>query len=497
MENNSKEDQILDEMFNSFRVDPIALDAADALAMAKGKIGSNAATKKSSWYHFLWVLIVLPSLFFIPWKQGITPLETPLIVNKNKTNKGVNSLSIASTFTKEGVFNMPQVNLQSMLSIAPLVQPETKPAPNPSLLKPIPFTMSGAEPSQVGALVLSENELKNLHIYTNNCELYYTNLKDSMYIQRNLLPKAPIKCIFYLYIDKTGGGYTNTCHNRFTEKELDSLSEFLLPAYPMVVEQRIDAVENKNGSSYQVGDKRQFLLDYQISVTNEDFYLDCFKTQLVPVEVQLIGKANIYGKKDQTVTFWYKPNEAFLSTLSPQNRVMIKQQYAHFSEKAYTQKQMHFNDSMEKVTQSFKVDALLFDSLLKHAISFDKKQLNALGIKVNKSEIYYKHRSSKNVLTLKVGANKTFLNNTTKFNKVANTSVARAMFYSGNHISSLMLLDQTLLPKQYTTTKWNEKERLFIAHYKNLVPVRVSYKGKRGEMDVGYFWFEKEAILKP
>jgi hypothetical protein len=236
------------------------------------------------------------------------------------------------------------------------------------------------------------------------------------------------------------------------------------------------------------------LLDYQISVTNEDLYLDCFKALLVPVEVQLIGKANAYGKKDQTVTFWYKPNEAFLSTLSPENRVMVAQQYAHFSEKAFIQRQVHFNDSIQKVTEKFKVNVSFYDSLLKHAISLDKKQLSALGIKVNKSEIYYKHRSSKNVLTLRVGANKTFLNNSTKLNEEVKPSASRAMFYSGYDISSLMLLDQTLLPKQYTTTKWNEKQRLFMAHYRNLVPVLVSYKGKKGEIYKGYFWFDKELI---
>ncbi len=494
MENKNKEDQILDEMFSSFRVDPIALDAEDALAMAKAKMRNNSAIKKSPWYYFLWVLIVLPGLYSMPWNQEKNTQEKPVIINKRETNKGVNGLSNASALTKEKVFNIPYVKPQLMQSPAPLVQPETKPAPDPSLFRPKPLAMALAGLSEVGALVLSENELKNLHIYTNNCELYYTNLKDSIYIQRELLPKAPIKCVFYLYIDKTGGGYTNTCHTRFKEKELDSLSKFLLPAYPMVVEQRIDAADNKNGSSYQEGDKRQFLLDYQISVTNEDLYLDYFKALLVPVEVQLIGKANIYGKKDQTVTFWYKPNEAFLSALSPENSVMVAQQYAHFFEKAYTQRQKHFNDSLQKVNESFKLDVLLFDSLLKHAISLDKKQLTALGIKVNKYEIYYRHRSSKNVLTLKVGANKTFLNNKTNSNEGTVPSVARAMFYSGNNISSLMLLDQTLLPKQFTTTKWNEKERLFMAHYRNLVPVRVSYNSKGGETNFGYFWFDKELI---
>lgn len=494
MENKDSEDIILEAMFSQFRLDPIALDAEEALAIAKAKRHNIAAPKNSSWYHLFWLLIVLPALYFVPWHSETIPSQKPVLVQKNDANKPINEIEDTVIAPKNKGFKLLQSNSKNIGAPLALVQPEIKAAMAPGFGLSKPYTLASATPYPMGALVLSEEELKNLHIYTNGCELYYTNLRDSQYIQRELLPKAPIKCIFYLYIDKSGGGYTNTCQTRFKENQLDSISTYLLPTFPMLVEQQVDAVENKNGSKHQVGDKRQFLLDYQITVASEDLYLDYFREYLVPVEIQLIGKANVYGKTDQTLTFWYKPTESFLSALTPENRAIVMQQYAKVSEQEFKQRQKHFNDSMQQVTERFKIDALLFDSLLKQAISLDKKQLSALGIKVGRGEIYYKHMNARNKLTLRVSEHKTFLNNRTRSHKDLGATNGRAMFYSGENIVSLILLDQSLLPKQLTTTKWNEKERLFISEYKNLVPVKLSCKGKKGNTYTGYFWFNKQII---
>lgn len=494
MENKDREDMIMEAMFSQFRLDPIALNAEEALAMAKAKRHKIATPKSSFWYHLLWVLLILPAWYFMPWQRETSSWQEPAEVQKKVVHKPIHEIEDTVTSPKNKGFKLLQSHPNYIASPASLVQPEIKPAMTPSLGENQPWTPATAFPEQIGALVLSAEELRNLHIYTNGCELYYTSLRDSQYIQRELLSKAPVNCIFYLYIDKSGGGYTNTCHTRFTDKQLDSISSFLLPAFPMLVEQRIDAVKNKNGSNHQEGDKRQFLLDYQITVTSEDLYLDYFREYLVPVEIQLIGKANVYGKKDQTVTFWYKPTEAFLNALTPENRALVKQQYAKVSEQEFRQRQKHFNDSMQQVTERFKVDDFLFDSLLKHAITLDKKQLSALGIKVGRGEIYYKHMNARNKLTLKVSEHKTFLNNRTRSHKDLAATNRRAMFYSGENIASLILLDQSLLPKQLTTTKWNEKERLFISEYKNLVPVKLSCKGKNGNTYMGYFWFNKQII---
>lgn len=494
MEIKSPEDKVLDEIFNSFRAEPIAFEAEEALAFAKKKKGNGVLTYNNAWFKLMVALIVSPVLLVLIWKANVVEKEGGPFVKSSKKHHSAKLLSDSLSSENKVVSGVPLSKPTNKQHPTSLGQPEnrTKLFGSINLTHWPVFTEVSTE---FEALVLSIDELNKLHIYTDYCELYYTSLKDSIFIHRNMLSKAPLSCFFYLHIDKPGGGYTNTCHARFKESQLDSLAQFLLPAYPMLIEQRIDAVENKRGKDVKVGDKRQFLLDYQVTVTNEDVYLKYFKELLVPVEIKLIGKANIYGKTDQTVTFWYKPNEYFLNALSDANQAIVKSSFAHFKEETYRQRLLHFNDSVNRSTDLLKIDPTLFDSLIKQALILDKKQLKALGIRVRSNKFIYKHKGANNTLKLYIGENTTYVNTHGNDGSSTEKSTGRAMFYSGENISSLILLDKSILSQQLTRTYWNEKEQLFRSHFANLVPIKISIRGKKGKQRNEYLWFRRDFML--
>ena len=493
MESKEQADKVLDKMFAEFRVEPIAFEAEEALVMARAKQVKGIS---SLWYKIMIGLICLVSLYVLLWKKPTTENIQPQLVKPKKHYEGDILVSKPAAVENKVMFTLPKGNPKVKLSQALLGQPEKSQAIETGFGKPT-WSLPTAEPEPFKPLVLGAQELHKLHIYTDYCELYYTNLKDSIFIHRNMLSKAPISCFFYMHIDKPGGGYTNTCQTRFIKKQLDSLNQFLLHVYPMMITQKVEYSEGKNSAYVKVGDIKRFILDYQNQIVEDSLYAAGISDLLVPVEIHLIGKANIYGKRDQTITFWYKPNEAFLNALTQENKQEVELHYPKFSEESFQSKLQYITNNLEKTSRHTLIESVVFDSLLLHAQNLSKKQLKSLGIKFTASKIAYKHTSAFNKIKLIIKPEQILIySNRTSADVTKNEGIAgRAMFYSETHLSTLTLLDFSWIPEGLTPNQKKVKiEELFKNQYPNLIPVEVPIKDKTGKEKKVYFWFSKSLI---
>ncbi|MBP7512022.1 MAG: hypothetical protein KA981_08830 [Bacteroidia bacterium] len=453
---------------------------------------------KFSRVHIL--LISLPFIIFILF----------LLFNTDKSQKTpTNSLTIVTSVNKDSIQKADEVSIPVTSKIQPSFIPKQKPMvvknirfePTPKMEDNAGIVYAPFYPQNVteDELILSYEELAKLHIYTDGCELKYTNLKDSAYSNKQSINLSSVKHYYYTEIHSSGGGYTGNNIGLGNDSILMLLSDSFLPSYPMMIEKIVTNVQTKY-DYLKVGDIKTDLLEPKKSLMFSEDYKKLAKDLLVPIRLRLIAKPNIYGKTDQDVVFWFKPNEAFLSKLNLDKANWVKERYSNYSDSIYNLK---IEQLRVKRKFSFKLeepDSLLLDSLINNALVLNSAQLNRLGFRSQANneieyDVIYKG------CRVSAKPNKTYNVWMFSINKKGGVPffapfrkrdlLAHFHGYGSKGKAGLQLLDKTLIQDENSLKHEEllETAKIFKKELPNLIPVKVSRLTNQGTIEYSYFWF--------
>jgi hypothetical protein len=242
-----------------------------------------------------------------------------ILYNTDKSPRThTNSLTSVTSVNKDTVQNTDQISLPIARKIQANFHPKQKPIvvknirfePTPKVQENVEQVIAPFYPQELpsGELILSYEELAKLHIYTDGCELKYTNLRDSLYTNRSVLRKRQSRIHYYTEIQSSGGSYTMNNSVLASDSMMRVLSDSFLPAYPMFIEKEITFLEKKS-TTLNVGDVTTDMLELKSPLTVAQDYVYEAKKLLVPIRVELKAKANMYGRTDYDLIFWFKQNK--------------------------------------------------------------------------------------------------------------------------------------------------------------------------------------------
>ena len=462
----------------------------------------NVALKRKS-LKFSQGYILLGSLTFV-----FIVIYLLFITNPAPKNQ-INAPAIFPSLNKDSVQKTEEISIPS----TSISRPNYNPSQNPIPVKKIRFEpkqkMEGNEgianapfyPQELPSseLILNYEELAKLHIYTDGCELKYTNLKDSAYSNKQSINLSSVKHYYYTEIHSSGGGYTGNNIGLGNDSILMLLSDSFLPSYPMMIEKIVTNVQTKY-DYLKVGDIKTDLLEPKKSLMFSEDYKKLAKDLLVPIRLRLIAKPNIYGKTDQDVVFWFKPNEAFLSKLNLDKANWVKERYSNYSDSIYNLK---IEQLRVKRKFSFKLeepDSLLLDSLINNALVLNSAQLNRLGFRSQANneieyDVIYKG------CRVSAKPNKTYNVWMFSINKKGGVPffapfrkrdlLAHFHGYGSKGKAGLQLLDKTLIQDENSLKhdELLETAKIFKKELPNLIPVKVSRLTNQGTIEYSYFWF--------
>jgi hypothetical protein len=500
MENrNQLSDSFLDELFQEAKLDSpaISIEEIRDLVQAEPLLYKKFGARKWSIIIASFLLVGLVCLFYFqsPNKDEQSSNFVQKEEQKVSIISPVDSLiqesnSLVSTLPKPSI---PLPKMQNRIRFEPKPDyPETAwPLINPAY----------APNENSDELILSYQELAALHIYTDGCELKYTNLKDSSFINLENLKGSNFGMYYYTWIQKTGGGYNGSARTPMASDSLiRALSKDLLPTYPMMIERVITFVERK-GSTFKMGDSKIDILDLNIDAGTgtTDFELE-LKKILLPIRISLLAKPDIYGKTDQDVIFWFKPNESFLSKLPVEKAIWVKDRFSKYSDSIYDAKIKEINLRRKQEFLREEPDSLLLDSLISSALVLNSAQLKRLGFRSNSNneieyDVVYKD--------YRIGAKPDKTYNVWMFSIYKKSGVpffapfrkrnllAHFHGYGSKGIAGLQLLDYTLLPIENSlkNDKLLETKKIFKKELPNLIPVKLSRLTNQGTEEYSYFWF--------
>lgn len=348
-----------------------------------------------------------------------------------------------------------------------------------------------------GELILNYEELAKLHIYTDGCELKYTNLRDSVYTNKNLLRKRQNRIYYFTEIQSYGGSYTMNNSVMASDSMMRVLSDSFMPAYPMFIEKEITFLEKKS-TTQNVGNVTTDMLELKAPLMVAQDFVEEAKKMLVPVRVVLKAKANMYGRTDYDVVFWFKPNKDFCDMLPTQKAIWVRQYYAHYTDEKYSDLIKNQVAKKRQREENLKKDSVIYAKDLLNALVLNDKQFKILGFKRNNNgEIKYKVCYQKKLLEVhslesQYAPSFNFIGNYgfIGFLKGINTNKP-AHFVTDEGANFYQLTKETNMHSLDRYDKNFQNRQEFKQEKDKLVPVLIQVKRKDGTPINWYFWFNK------
>ncbi|MCF8253677.1 MAG: hypothetical protein K9J84_03800 [Bacteroidia bacterium] len=389
MENkNQLSDSFLDELFQEAKLDSPAISIEEIRDLVQAEPILNKKFGARNWYLII-ASFLLFGLFFLSYFQSRDKDEqSPTIEQKEEQKPSINnptdsvieeSISLVSSLPKPLI---PLPKMQNRIRFEPKPGYPEEPWP---LIYP-----SYTPKENSDELILSYQELAALHIYSDGCELRYTNLSDSLYTNKGVLRKRQNRIFYFTEIQSYGGSYTLNNSVLASDSMMAILSDSFLLAYPMFIEKEITFLEKKS-TSQNVGDVTTDILELKAPLMVAQDFVTEAKKLLVPVRVELKAKANMYGRTDYDMVFWFKPTQKFCDLLPINKANWVRQNYANYTDENYNEliKRLIKNKLLRK--ENLKMDSVIFQTDLSKALLLNEKQLKQLGIRENrKGEIQYK-----------------------------------------------------------------------------------------------------------
>jgi hypothetical protein len=431
-----------------------------------------------------------------------------ILYNTDKSPRThTNSLTSVTSVNKDTVQNTDQISLPIARKIQANFHPKQKPIvvknirfePTPKVQENVEQVIAPFYPQELpsGELILSYEELAKLHIYTDGCELKYTNLRDSLYTNRSVLRKRQSRIHYYTEIQSSGGSYTMNNSVLASDSMMRVLSDSFLPAYPMFIEKEITFLEKKS-TTLNVGDVTTDMLELKSPLTVAQDYVYEAKKLLVPIRVELKAKANMYGRTDYDLIFWFKPNKEFCDMLPTQKAVWVRQNYAHYTDQKYSDLIKNQVAKKQQREEILKSDSVIYANDLLTALVLNDKQLKSLGFKKNsKGEIQYKVCYQKKMIEVygfesQYPPSMSFIGNYgfMGFLKGINTKTP-AHFVTDEGVNFYQLTKETNTHSLDRYDKNFQNRQQFKQEKDNLLPVLIQVKRKDGTPINWYFWFNK------
>lgn len=349
-------------------------------------------------------------------------------------------------------------------------------------------------------LVLSYEELAKLGIYTDGCVLKYTNLKDSMFLDRKAIKKHEPSFFFYTEIQSNGGSYT--LHNAgYKNDSLWNLyQDSLQAAYPMLIERFVTA-STKGNNLYGL-DSLYYIIEPKRNELIASHYVSEVKSLLVPVKVSLKAVANMYGKTDHDVIFWFKPNESFKECLRTKQVQWVNKNYSHFNEAAYQKLLDSIVVIKKQQIRKYCLDTAIVNEALSAALELDKKQLKSLGFRFHKTHAFsYKAIYNNRYFMVKRDLKRNHL----LFNYQSNLTLKRLHNTIKTNSPAVFMMDKSLQPihicKNVLSDSYKRRDEAytatkeFINMLPNLVPIKFELNAPNEKSETYYFWFQKGSGL--
>lgn len=464
----------------------------------------NVALKRKS-LKFSQGYILLGSLTFV-----FIVIYLLFITNPAPKNQ-INAPTIFPSLNKDSVQKTEEISIPS----TSISRPNYNPSQNPIPVKKIRFEPKQRKEGNEGIenapfypqeltsseLVLSYEELAKLHIYTDGCELKYTNLRDSLYINKNLLRKRQNRIYYFTEIQSYGGSYTMNNSVMGSDSMMRALSDSFLPAYPMFIEKEITFLEKKS-TTQNVGNVTTDMLELKAPLMVAQDFVEEAKKLLVPVRVVLKAKANMYGRTDYDLVFWFKPNKDFCDMLPTQKAIWVRQYYAHYTDEKYSDLIKNQVAKKQQREENLRKDSVIYAKDLLNALVLNDKQFKILGFKRNnKGEIKYKVCYQKKLIEVYGLENQyppsmSFIGNYgfMGFLKGINTNTP-AYFVTDEGANFYQLTKETNLHSLDRYDKNFQNRQEFKQEKDNLVPVLIQVKRKDGMPINWYFWFHKTDVF--
>ncbi|MFN4083486.1 MAG: T9SS type A sorting domain-containing protein [Bacteroidia bacterium] len=471
----------LDLLLNEAKNQPILLKNNDVVKIInkKSTIKKNSNTKflKASVFMIALTLITIVLIKF--WfnenitnnKETVRESEVKIIENTNNKIQTYNELKPEFKIKHNKVINKNEFE-ESMEE----TQPEQPNLVDENFKFNTTNTFTLPEPNETEYIILTNDELANLGIYTNGNILKYENIVDTTTYKVTKSKITLNKAQKYFSIQVSEWGGIRTQIGDFKVKDsLQKTSKLFWPAF-------IENITNKETHVVEP------IRDYN---ENKNNFIELVKPYCIPVYVNTEAKPGGKYKYDNEFIFWFSPKQEFFNALP----VYIKQQWQ--SRFTYIELQK-YNEHLIEFTQFKKVDGLqklLNNEQLKAIqssyIVIEPKGLKALNIDIYNKGFNYKgykqYDNIKSKINIKVKGSYTEIKNVELNEKINENNL---------QIDLVAFTDENLSRNQFfyitdkETSYYKKRERdelRFLKEYKDLVPIKVSR--------FGVLWFRQTPYI--
>ncbi len=487
-------DEHLDKLFESARqAEPIlSVTEIKTLLLAKG----SHTPKRNKLINTKTVLLM--SILII--------LFSSLLFWLPQTNNKPEVPRIEPTLSKKEITKITEKEFAEKKTIKTPLTPEVKQTAWPikaqvkesqeHALFPTQYPYVQAEPlfsqgDSIPYLILSNEALLALHIYTDGNTLLYINTKDSSLFEKHKL--SEVQNHFYMKITYDGGGVT---YSAITDqiKPNDQLME-LRPVY---IERIVTGMSNNRKKYAKVGDREDYILDPVGGNCIRQHYIDYVKANFIPVKVCLSGRKSLFGSTDHDMVFWFEPNKEFLSALPSSTPNWVERVVAQFDQTKHAAVIKRFQSENEMARKNLIVDTTLAKSALVNKLVLSNQELSKLGFHTDGKTMRYENKyGQKKYLGIYIQngqAQTIYRRDRISFFQRKNYS--RLSFYP-LFSTSPKLSGVNLIPNDYEIPEdlniYNKVEQahiLFNRMKDKLIPVEISLpKAKTGSI-TEVFWFE-------
>ena len=489
-------DDYVKELFQNSRGEEPVL-SLDEVSTSLGKIAPKKA--ESGWRFYMVVLTGILGLFsFVFW--FLSPQNNTEIITQSITqlpemgfNMGQNS---RSALVQNASSNTMHTSTIMRLEDSAIIKESRV-----SRFDDVPFLVSNFDfQENEKELILSYEELAKLGIYTDGCVLKYTNLRDSIFLDRKAIKKYGPSLFFYTEIQSNGGSYTLHNAGYINDSLWNLYQDSLLAAYPMLIERFVTA-SNKGNNLYGL-DSLYYIIEPKRNDLIASQYVGEVKSLLVPVKVSLKAVANMYGKTDHDVVFWFKPNESFKECLTAKQVNWVNKNYSYFNEITYQKLLDTIAVNKKQYVKKYSLDTALVNQVLSAALELDKTQLKSLGFRFHKSHAFiYKGIYNNRYFMVKQDVKRNHL----LFSYQSNITLKRLNYKIKTNSPAVFMMDKSLQPihicKNVLSDSYMRKDEAytatkeFINMLPNLVPIKLVLNAPNEKSETYYFWFQKGSSL--
>ncbi|MDP1726085.1 MAG: T9SS type A sorting domain-containing protein [Bacteroidota bacterium] len=364
-------------------------------------------------------------------------------------------------------------------------------------LFPTQFSIAFTEPKvdQEGEkpyLILTNEELRGLHIYTDGNVLMYINTKDSTLFERKKLSTVPH--YFYLKMTYEGGSVT------YTSASLDTSikDQRLLEVQPSMVERIITYVSEKKEKYHKVGENVIYFCDNNANRCVREHYISEAKTFLIPIKISLIGRESIYGRTDHDLIFWFKPTEEFLKALPIDKRDWVTRYYGKFDAAIYETTIARLIQERKQINKSIDIDSIQAKQILQRTLVCTNKELKNLGFSSKGKSMHYANKyDEKKYLKMDLRneyyISVAYLDHVPFYERRKYTSLSFSpMFATDLKIQSIeMFIKEINLPEDIRGfNHYDQAKHYFYRMREKLIPVQIHLPKAKPNPITKIFWFE-------